>query len=263
MKRSPKEIYEGEHVEGFRDELELARASSRDAFFGFFNNSESVEDAFEEGVWDFTKHIAEPLTPFFPVPGSLEALEIGYGGGRLLSAATRYFGHVQGVDIHPHKDLVTAELNARGYQGFDLHQSDGEEIPLPDHSVDLVYSFIVLQHVQYLEVFQRYLEESARVLRRGGMALLYFGRFNRFSVNSTSLIRYMMDLAAEPMIYRGSYREMDAAVNSTNLQVHPIKVIQMAENAGLKLQGLLVSKRRASGSALRFGRQHGILLQKP
>ena len=64
MKRSPKEIYEGEHVEGFRDELELARASSRDAFFGFFNNSESVEDAFEEGVWDFTKHIAEPLTPF-------------------------------------------------------------------------------------------------------------------------------------------------------------------------------------------------------
>jgi hypothetical protein len=95
------------------------------------------------------------------------------------------------------------------------------------------------------------------------MALLYFGRFNRFSVNSTSILRYMMDLAVEPMVYRGSYREMEAAVNSTNLQVHPVKVIQMAEMAGLKLERLLVSRRRNSGPALRFGRQHGILLRKP
>ena len=263
MTESPKEIYEGEHVEGFRSELDAARADSRDAFFGFFNNSISVDAAFEEGVWDFTTHIAEPLSSYFPVPARLDALEIGYGGGRLLSSATRFFGHVQGVDIHPHKDLVGAELRERGYEGFELFQSDGDNLPLPDESLDVVYSFIVLQHVQYLKVFQRYLEESARVLRRGGMALLYFGRFNRFSVNTTSLLRYMMDLAVEPMVYRGSFREMDAPVNSTNLQIHPIKAIQMGESAGLKLQRLLVSKRPASGSALRFGRQHGILLRKP
>ena len=127
-------------------------------------------------------------------PHEKVALEIGCGGGRLLAAASGYFRYVIGLDIHTRLDWVRKHLAARGIRNCDLIQGDGASIPLPDQSVDFVYSFIVLHHLQSFEAFISYLRESRRCLKPGGLAQLYYGKNDRgvqkrtdYAANSISL----------------------------------------------------------------------------
>ena len=165
------------HITGFREEIGKAAATSPDAFFTWFDFAEGKDAAFRRGNWDFAHHIAGPLAPFIKKPENLEALEIGHGGGRLLAAASRYFRAVHGVDIHDQNERVLAEFAERGVRNANLRCADGSSLPLADASLDVVYSFIVLQHVERYEIFRRYLEETARVLKPGGLAVIYFGRW--------------------------------------------------------------------------------------
>ncbi|TMK26818.1 MAG: class I SAM-dependent methyltransferase, partial [Actinobacteria bacterium] len=129
------------------------------------------------GYWDFALHILTPgVARRIADPGSLTALEIGYGGGRLLNAAASFFGRAIGIDVHDEAESVSALLADCGRRNVELHQTDGRGIPLPDETIDFVYSFIVLQHLPSLDAFRRYVEETHRVLRPGGIAQLYFGK---------------------------------------------------------------------------------------
>jgi SAM-dependent methyltransferase len=106
------------------------------------------------GAWDFAIHIATPEVRFhLGNPHEKVALEIGCGGGRLLAAASQYFRRVIGLDIHTRLDWVRQHLAGRGIQNCDVIRGDGATIPVPDHSVDFVYSFIVLHHLQSFEAF--------------------------------------------------------------------------------------------------------------
>ena len=111
------------------------------------------------------------------------ALEIGHGAGRLLVPACHYFKHCIGIDIHPFKGKVDALIRERGVGNFETLETDGYTIPLDADSVDVVYSFIVLQHLPDIQSLKGYLEETFRVLRPAGAAILYMGllpgRFRR------------------------------------------------------------------------------------
>lgn len=132
------------------------------------------------GAWDFAIHIATPEVRFhLGNPHEKVALEIGCGGGRLLAAASQYFRHVIGLDIHTRLDWVRKHLAGRGIQNCDVIRGDGASIPLPDESVDFVYSFIVLHHLQSFDAFTSYLRESRRCLKAGGLAQLYYGKNDR------------------------------------------------------------------------------------
>tara|TARA_B100000029_G_scaffold494828_1_gene559087 strand:- start:2263 stop:3075 length:813 start_codon:yes stop_codon:yes gene_type:complete len=251
------------HITGFKEEITRAEAASKDTFFGWFNNSDDADAAFAEGVWDFDAHIGQPLKDIYGPLDNLKALEIGYGGGRLIAAAAERFNSVIGVDIHHHRERVETELKQRGIENFQLLESDGKTLPLEDGSVDIVYSFVVLQHVQFIDIFNQYLAETARVLKPGGHGVLYYGRFHRFSVNTTSKLRYMLDRWIEPLALRGRYRELDAAINSTNLRVHPGYVAAQARRLGLRVCATLPSKRNTPSGPWRYGRQHGVVLSKP
>ena len=117
-------------------------------------------------------HIAQPAAAYLSMPEERVALEIGHGGGRILATASRSFKHVIGVDIHAHNDKVKDTLNKRGVHNIDLYQTDGKNIPVASNSVDLVYSFIVLQHVEKVSIFENYLHQAYRVLKPGGMATI-------------------------------------------------------------------------------------------
>jgi len=252
-----------DHISGFRDEITKAEASSSDDFFSWFNNSEDADAAFAEGIWDFDAHIGQILLEYHGPLGEATALEIGYGGGRLLAAAAAHFKTVIGVDIHHHKERVATELQRRGIQNFELLDSDGKTLCVDDESVDIVYSFVVLQHVQFIDVFNQYMKETARILKPGGHAVLYYGRFHRFSVNTTSKLRYILDRILEPLALRGRYRELDAEINSTNLRLHPGYVAAQARRLDLTPCETLPSKRKVENGRWRYGRQHGVVLSKP
>ena len=101
------------------------------------------------------------------------ALEIGCGMGRTVTALAEHFEHVDGIDIAPTMVERGRERGLPANVRLAVTPGDGT-IDHGDGEFDLVFSHLVLQHVPGEEVVARYLAETARVLRPGGMALLQF-----------------------------------------------------------------------------------------
>jgi SAM-dependent methyltransferase len=207
-------------------------------------------------------HVATPLAPYLGAPEEKTALEIGYGGGRLLLAASHFFGKAVGIDVHDCVDTVTHELRARGAGDFELLVTDGKGIPVEDESVDVVYSFIVLQHVQYVEVLRGYFRETFRVLKPGGVAILYCGRYCRHSRGTRSRLKLLLDRLYESAFMRSGYRELPAEVNSINLIVTRSFCVRLARSVGFELLKVLVSHKKVPDGYDRYGGQHGFVLRK-
>ena len=89
----------------------------------------------------------------------------------LLYLAARGFTNIYGVDL---KESKCAMLNGftrkvLGISGTRFHDFDGDVIPLPDGSVNLVVSQTVVEHVEP-HLLEKYYQEAARVLAQGGKA---------------------------------------------------------------------------------------------
>jgi len=249
------------HRQGFRVEIAKA-AADRDRFFTWFNGGQTAEEAMQRGRRDFDQQIWRWLKPEVADPRQKSILEIGHGGGRLLAAAARYFDRVVGVDIHACNDLVRAELRAWRIDRCELYQVDDPILPLADDSIDVAYSFIVLQHVERIEVFESYLHETFRVLKPGGAALLYFGRKTFFSANTTVRWLCTVDRWLE-RIGMPRYQELPARVNCVNLFVSRRYACNLARRMGYVVQGSYYSTEQLSNGKIRFKGQIGILLRKP
>ena len=163
------------HFDSWRENIS-AHGEDDASFLSYFDTASGVEEAFMQGQWDFAHHLLKPtVIPLIGEPFEATALEIGFGGGRLLAASSRYFKQVYGVDIHDEFERVEDLLRQRGVENATLLRGDGRTLPVEDQSIDFVYSFIVLQHLPSIDVLQTYLAEVKRVLRPGRPACLYVG----------------------------------------------------------------------------------------
>jgi SAM-dependent methyltransferase len=98
-------------------------------------------------------------------------LDFGCGPGFLAHAASRFVGKVFACDISPGVLACARILNgAPNIEYIEARQDGG--IPLPNASVDLIYSFAVIQHITD-DVFQSVLREWRRVLRPGGIVVCH------------------------------------------------------------------------------------------
>lgn len=247
----------------FKNEIGQAAMHSRDAFFTWFNQAEDADASFVRGQWDFDLHIANPLAAHLEQPEKLTCLEIGHGGGRLLNAAARHFFKAIGVDIHAQNDLVMKELHARGLQNVELHMANGASIPLPTSGLNVVYSFIVLQHVKKIAVFHDYLREAFRVLKPGGVAILYFGRKAHWSINKRNRFLFWLECIFENFWMPVGFSEIPAQVNHTNLLITRKYAKKFAQETGFHFLRFVVSFKDVPAGFGRYGGQHGILLRKP
>lgn len=251
------------HITGFRDEISKAASRSEDEFFKWFDAAGSVDESFIRGEWDFALHIAGQIAPWMEKPEEKTILEIGYGGGRILSAAARAFRRAVGVDIHNHHEFVAKVLQARGMANIELLGTDGSAIPCPDNSIDVVYSFIVMQHMERIAIWQSYLRETFRVLRPGGLAMLYFGRWAPLSLGRERPLAYLAERFCERFFLRQGYKEIPAHVNDTNLIITLPFAEKFARSLGFVPLRKTVSHRRVPDGLSIFGSQHGLLLRKP
>jgi SAM-dependent methyltransferase len=256
------EVEDGGHIAGFREEISKAADSSNNDFFTWFNDAPDAEAAFIRGSWDFSVHIALPASRFLSTPEDKIALEIGYGGGRLLAASSRYFKSVIGIDIHDQDQKVESELRQRGIHNFRLLKTDGKNIPVESSSVDFVYSFIVLQHVEKYDIFKDYLCETSRVLKTGGIAVLYFGRKCFLSANKSLGGLYLFDRFAEPILLPKGFKEFPAQINSTNLLISLPHAKALSKQIGLEVLADLVSHKKVPDGIKLFGAQNGLVLRK-
>ena len=103
-------------------------------------------------------------------------LEVGCGAGVDLARFAKGGAEVTGVDLAPSAiELARANFSQQGLRGrFEV--ADGEHLPFPDNSFDLVYAHGV---VQYTANPRQLVEECRRVLKAGGQAV--FQVYNRVS----------------------------------------------------------------------------------
>lgn len=251
------------HIVGFREEIGSVACRGRDAFFTWFDSAKNTDAAFLRGQWDFMVHIGLPLSKYISNPEDKIALEIGHGGGRILLAACRSFKKAIGVDVHNNNKLVEVELGNRGVSNFELFKTNGITIPVEDSTIDIVYSFIVLQHIEKIDIFRRYLEETYRVLKSQGIAILYFGRKRFCSLNNSSYLSYLIDCFLERLLLRKGFEELPAKVNCKNLIISLRYAKKLAERCGFITLKKCVSHKKVPDGISLYGGQHGLILKKP
>jgi SAM-dependent methyltransferase len=137
-------------------------------------------------------------------------LEVGCGAGVDLARFAKGGAVVTGVDLAASAiDLARANFEQQGLQGrFEV--ADGERLPFPDNSFDLVYAHGV---VQYTADPQRLVEECRRVLKPGGEAV--FQVYNRVSwLNALgTLMNVGLEHADAPVLLKFSIGEFRRLVS--------------------------------------------------
>jgi ubiquinone/menaquinone biosynthesis C-methylase UbiE len=151
------------------------------------------------------------LEPFIPAFAQFErwsgkrVLEIGVGLGTDFTRFARAGADLTGIDLT--EAAVAAVSRRLALEGLDaeLSVADAEQLPFPDGSFDLVYSWGVLHHTPDT---QAALAEVRRVLEPGGEArvMLYsrrswvaLGVWLRYGLGSGRPWRSIADLLAEHM----------------------------------------------------------------
>lgn len=124
-----------------------------------------------EGSWMqtrlFTRVHSAVLDLAAPLPTPACVLDVGCGTGRLLRAAVARWPDAQLVGVDPAQGMVDRARQLT--PGATIQRGLAESLPLPDGSVDLVFSTISFHHWHDKAAGVR---EIARVLRSSGHFIL-------------------------------------------------------------------------------------------
>jgi ubiquinone/menaquinone biosynthesis C-methylase UbiE len=143
----------------------------------WFDKCDSIDSCIRKGIIDFhTRILPYPSYSVLGDPRDKVSLEIGYGGGRLISAASQIFNTAIGIDILQEDSVkMTREFleisGAKNFKLMDYSQID----EIKDSSIDFIYSFIVFQHFSTIDYFHTYMKLIKRTLKPGGMGTIFFG----------------------------------------------------------------------------------------
>jgi SAM-dependent methyltransferase len=148
--------------------------------------------------------------------GEERALDIGCGMGRLTRAMSHVFREAHGVDIAPTM-IDLARQHHRNYSNVFFHHGPGHSFPMfPDDCMDVVFSYIVFQHMPE-EAVLSCLRDIMRILvPNRGQAFLHFalltdsggtetssqGRRARFASARAGLYRALRALGSEKWALR-------------------------------------------------------------
>lgn len=249
-------------AEKYKDAINYARRIGPQAFFSWFDGGVSVDgsffradNTFKTMMWPFIdKYLRKPYNKKI-------SLDIGYGGGGQVYAASKIFKYSFGIDVHSESDFVEHELMSRGAKNIFLHQSDGMSIPYTkDKTIDFIHSWAVFMHLGDLRFVIAYLNEISRVLKYGGVAVIYFSRLIRTKIDQT-IKEYNADLKEEERHKVGAVKQDGVPVNQINSKVAMWRMITESQRVGLTVVDRSCSFRHVNGE-IAIGGQHGIVLRK-
>lgn len=125
---------------------------------------EDAENA--DAVYKRGTDITDLLEKFKLIDKNATTLDIGSGVGRAEYALSGKVKSCVGVDISPSMvNIAKQKVNAKNVEFF---VNNGDNLKLfSDNSFDLVFSFLVFQHIPK-KSFINYLSESFRVLKKKG-----------------------------------------------------------------------------------------------
>lgn len=175
---------------------------------------------------------------------SKRVLEIGSGFGTNLAVWIKHFA-VDGYGVEPGSDgfnqgFVASQklLAANDIDPGRIVNADGEALPFPDESFDIVYSANVLEHTRDPE---RVLDEAMRVLRAGG--ILHVEMPNYLSYYEGHYLVFQPPILWKPMLpfwVRLLGRDPSFA-RTLQTQINPIWCRRIARNLSRTYRMELVS----------------------
>ncbi|MEP6811498.1 MAG: class I SAM-dependent methyltransferase [Actinomycetota bacterium] len=126
--------------------------------------------------------------PFNRLTGK-NVLEVGCGSGIAVQLFAEAGARVTAVDLTPWAvDTTRARLEAFDLDG-EILEADGEDLPFPDASFDVVFSWGVIHHTTNMD---RALSELVRVLRpTGSLILMLYHRHSLFFASYRGLARFL------------------------------------------------------------------------
>jgi SAM-dependent methyltransferase len=101
------------------------------------------------------------------------ALDFGCGIGRLSQALAEHFDRVYGVDISPKMIELAQQHNRKGARVEYLCSAAGDLSHFADGSIDMILSWITLQHMRP-RYARQYIREFLRVLAPGGLLVFQY-----------------------------------------------------------------------------------------
>jgi len=99
------------------------------------------------------------------IPKNSMILEIGCGTGRMSQFIAPLFDDFVGIDISG--EMIKQALNRLPKLKF--VETDGSIIPFLDREFDVIFSYIVFQHMRTKEMVESNFKEVFRVLKPGGI----------------------------------------------------------------------------------------------
>jgi SAM-dependent methyltransferase len=129
--------------------------------------TESEESFDEGGRADY-----EYLTPFL-TEGRTVALDLGCGIGRVAKFVAPHCAKLWAVDVSQRMLDYAAERLSEFQHIQYVHGGDVKVPGIPDNSVDLIYSFLVLQHLEREDAFVL-MRELRRLIASEGRVVLTF-----------------------------------------------------------------------------------------
>ena len=153
------------------DDLAYKNASF---FMNTKTRSREAVDEFEfrqTGQEDYMRYILEDgvLREKLGVLRDKKVLEIGCGAGRMTEFFAKDFKEVHGLDISG--ELVDyAKHRLYSLDNVSFAVNDGKSIPYGNGYFDLIFSYLVLQHIPEVDIVQDYFKDIKRTLKPGGLA---------------------------------------------------------------------------------------------
>lgn len=165
------------------------------------------------------------------------ALEIGFGGGRLILNACKDFKYVYGIDVHENFKLTKKFLDSQKCYNYKLFDQNSINL-IPSSSVDFVYSFIVFQHFDSFKEVIKYLNLIKKILNDRGVAHIYFGKTkenNYKIVNAKDFNLRDVSLLINPEFFKKMISK-----NFHILEVIEDNLLTPNINSGLSMQGCII-----------------------
>jgi len=142
----------------------LAQENSKYYINSDFGKNITEKQFRQSGAASYKELIAEdPL-----IKKGATILDFGCGTGRLTEFMPKDFKRVYGVDISK-RMIEEACVRLANLENIYLKEIDGRYIPLPEGSVETVFSYLVFQHIKDPEMIKQAYFEIYRILSFGGI----------------------------------------------------------------------------------------------
>jgi ubiquinone/menaquinone biosynthesis C-methylase UbiE len=171
-------------------------------------------------------------------------LEIGCGAGRMTTQLAKDFARVTAVDVS--EDQIAYAKAHLTTQNVTFNLTNGVELPLPESSVDAVFSCHVFQHFDSLSDSSRVFSNVASVMKPGATLCIHLPLYDLAQYPVTPIVRQLyrfsklvgsikanINRARGKLIMRGLWYDKDQLVGMltqfdlVDIQMHGF---QMASN---------------------------------